>query len=180
MTSVKTVLIFALLLCLVCGPAQALTGPKELLAPLTKGEQLMGMTAYEGGLLARTSKGFYHYLEDQEPQLLTAFAGSFFDGSPNVALLTADGGQLYGYHPYQGAVYPFSLTGGFQPGAAIPLDLTGLIHTDGVMSIPQQPSQFLAFAGRFYLLFHQDQDGGMEGSLLSFDLAGADRRQIDI
>lgn len=180
MKSVKTVLMFALVLCLLTGPAQALTGPTELLAPLTKGEQLMGMTAYEGGLLVRTSKGFYRYLEDQEPQLLAAFAGSVFDGSPNVAFLSADGGQLYGYHPYQGAVYPFSLAGGFQPGAAIPLDLTGLIHTDGVMSIPQQPSQFLAFAGRFYLLFHQDQDGGMEGSLLSFDLAGADRRQIDI
>jgi len=37
MKSVKTVLIFALLLCLLTGPAQALTGPTELLAPLTKG-----------------------------------------------------------------------------------------------------------------------------------------------
>ena len=176
----KTILVFALLLGLLIQPAQALTGPRELLAPLPARERLMGMTPFQEGLLVRTSQGFYHYLEDQEPQLLAEFAGSFFDGSPNVAFLSIEGGQLYGYHPYQGAVYPFSLEGGFQPGTAIPLDLTGLIHSDGVMSIPQQPSQFLAFAGRFYLLFHQDQDGGMEGSLLSFDLEGGDRRQIDI
>lgn len=176
----KTILVFALMLCLLSQPAKALTGPKELLAPLTARERLMGMAPFKEGLLVRTSQGFYHYLEDQEPQLLAEFAGSFFDGSPNVAFLSIEGGQLYGYHPYQGVVYPFSLEGGFQPGAAISLDLTGLIHSDGVTSIPQQPSQFLAFAGRFYLLFHQDQDGGMEGSLLSFDLKGGDRRQIDI
>lgn len=180
MKHIKSLLIFALLLCLLMQPVQALTGPVELLAPLSAREQLMGMVPWQGGLLVRTSRGFYHYLEDQEAVLLSDVAGSFLDGSPNVALLTADGAQLYGYHPYQGVIYPFSLEENPVFGEPITLDLTGHIHTDGVMSIPGQPSQFLAFEGRFYLLFYQDLEGGMEGSLLSFDLTGQDRREIDI
>ena len=49
MKQMKSAILFALLVC------QALTGPEELLAPLPVGEQLLGMVAYQGGLLVRTS-----------------------------------------------------------------------------------------------------------------------------
>ncbi|NLX83852.1 MAG: hypothetical protein GXZ04_08610 [Clostridiales bacterium] len=97
-----------------------------------------------------------------------------------MAFLTAKGEQLYGYHPVQGAVYPFSLRDGLQMGAAIPLDLFDMSVSDGVMTLPYQPHQFLVFEERFYLLFHQDAEGGMDGRLLSFDLLGLDRKDINI
>ncbi|NLX83853.1 MAG: hypothetical protein GXZ04_08615 [Clostridiales bacterium] len=55
MKQMKSAILFALLVCLLSQPAQALTGPEELLAPLPVGEQLLGMVAYQGGLLVRTS-----------------------------------------------------------------------------------------------------------------------------
>lgn len=171
-----------ILLCLVLVlPAQAISRPVEAFSMLKEGEQILGMCAYEGGLLVNTTEGLYRYVPGLEPQTVHSMQRVLMSADPLAfGPLMTDGARVYGYHPMLAAVVPLSLLPAFEVGDIIPLDLKDMTHGDEVLQVYDIPSQALLHEGRFYLLFDTDEKGDMAGRLLSFDLTGKDRREHDV
>lgn len=169
--------VLALTLLLTLLPAVALDHPTEVLTPLDEGQFLLGMVAHQGRLLIRSSQGLYAWTEETGLEEIARLPDPFLEETPNFANLLSDGEQLYGFHPFQGRLYPLYLAEGVEFGEAIQLNVQDLAISEGLAEFLLPPEQVLLHAGRVYLLYTEYNSSQSDKRLLSFNLLGEDRKE---
>lgn len=107
----KTPLLLICLLCLALAlPGLALDLPLEIGAKQLGGSYLLGACVYQGQLLLRSDSGLYAVKEGEAPQLIRALPLPFLEEEPGFGPLLCQGDLLFGYHPFQGKLYPLHLS----------------------------------------------------------------------
>ena len=175
----KTLFCLALALLMLLGSllANALSHPMEVLTPLTDGQFLLGMTVHQGRLYLRTSKALHAWTE--EGGLITLdenLSEPFLEETPNFANLVSDGQTLYGYHPYQGKLYPLSVDSGVTYGEPQTLDVADFTVDQGLVGVLPNPEQIVFHNGRLYLVFAPSMNSEEGSRLVSFDLSDGTRK----